>query len=116
MQKILTTIVISIVVICVSFGAGYLTREIKGNSGTGGSSASNSEQVSRIVELTRDQLITERAELSAERTAIERERNLVSKERAELDRQRELAKTDRGDFTELSSVLENIRVLAQDKE
>ena len=102
--------------ILIAFGAGYITREIKCNSGASGSGSGNSEQVSRIVELTREQLTTERTELATERATIERERNLVSKERAELDRQRELAKADRGSLEELSNVLENIRVLAQDKE
>ena len=122
MQKTITAIVISLVVLCLSFGSGYLTGYFRKNHSQGGSSSSNSEQIDRIVELTREYLVRERAGLESERVLIGEQRIQLERDRAELERertlfarQRDLVVTDRADLGELAKVLEEIRDLAQGK-
>ena len=120
MQKILTTIVVSIAVICITFGAGYLTGHFRKDSNQNRPSSDNSDKISRIIELTREYLVAERASISSERNLVEQQRNQLAIDRTEFererqlfDRQREAAKADRGDLTELTNLLNEIRVLAQ---
>ena len=109
--------------IVAAFGSGYLTGYFRKDHSQGGSSSGNSEQVSRIVELTREYLVRERASIAGERRLVEQQRNQLERDRAELERertlfarQRDLVVTDRADLGELAKILENIRDLAQDKE
>ena len=122
-QKTLIAVAISIVLLCGTFGAGYLTGHFRKDSNSSGSGSSYSEQIGRIVELTREYLVRERAGLEAERNLVreqrvqlEADRAVLKRERDLFNRQREAARTDRGDLKELTEVLNKIRVMAQDKE
>lgn len=123
MRKTLIAVAISIAILCSTFGAGYLTGYFRKDSNSGGSGSGYSEQIGRIVKLTREYLVRERAGLSLERNLIREQRVQLEADRANLKRerdlfnqQREAASADRGDLTELTEVLNKIRVLAQDKE
>ena len=123
MQKTLIAIGISIIVICISFGSGYLTGYFRKDNSSSGSSSGYSGQIGRIVELTREYLVRERAGISCERELVgeqriqlEKDREQLKRERDLFNRQREAARTDREDLSQLTSILSDIRELAQDKE
>lgn len=123
MQKTSKCVIACLALVCFSFSAGYVSSCVRKDNKSGGSGSSSDNQISQLVELTREYLVRERAELAAERSLINQQRDLLTADRAELERernlfnrQRELVVSDRADLAELTNIFEQIKVLAQGQE
>jgi transposase len=73
----------------------------------------DNSQVARIVELTREHIVRDRAELASERERLEGLAIGIDRERKALDRQRSIASSDGSDLGELASLIENCIVQVQ---
>ena len=108
MQKILAYIGGSIFTIALLFGGGFLTGRLTADKQSDKTSPDYSNQISRIVELTRSYLIERSGELK------QREDLLAAREVRIADRERifreaeERARADRADVAELEGVLTEI--------
>ena len=108
MQNILTYIGGSILTIALLFGGGFLTGRLTADKQSDKTSPDYSNQISRIVELTRSYLIERSGELK------QREDLLAAREGRIADRERifreaeERARADRADVAELEGVLTEI--------
>ena len=102
MAKIIGSLACLFLAIILTFGSGYLTGYFRKNHSQGGSSSSNSEQIDRIVELTGEYLVRERAGLESERVLIGEQRIQLTKDREQLKRERDLFNRQREAASALS--------------
>lgn len=123
MQKTSKWAIACLTLVCFSFSAGYISSCVRKDNKSSGSGSGGNSQISQLVELTREYLVRERAELATERNLFRQQRQQLEADRIELERernlfnrQRELVVSDRADLAELTRIFEQIRVLAQGKE
>lgn len=108
MQKVFAYIGGALLTITLLFGGGFLTGRLTANKQSSDSGSDDSNQISRIVELTRSYLIERSGELK------QREDLLAAREVRIADRERifreaeERARADRADVAELEGVLTEI--------
>ena len=94
--------------ICIGiFISGYVTGVFnRPGNGKPSTDESNSYSIDRIVELTREYLVTERKQLADERNNLDRLAESIDTERKQLERERVIASSDRKGLAELERLIE----------
>ena len=108
MQKVFAYIGGALLTITLLFGGGFLTGRLTANKQSSDSGSDDSNQISRIVELTRSYLIERSGELKQREDSISSREARISERERILREAEERATTDRADVAELEGVLTEI--------
>jgi len=114
-QKILAYIGGSIFTIALLFGGGFLTGRLTADKQSDKTSPDYSDQISRIVELTRSYLIERSGELKQREDSLSSREARISERERLLREAEERATTDRADLKELEQILSSIADLSETK-
>ena len=115
MQKILAYIGGSIFTIALLFGGGFLTGRLTADKQSDKTSPDYSNQISRIVELTRSYIVTRTGELKQREVSLSNREARISERERILREAEERAAADRTDFIELEQILSSIADLSETK-
>ena len=115
MQKILAYIGGSILTVALLFGGGFLTGRLTADKQSDKTSSDYSNQISRIVELTRSYLIERSGELKQREDSLSSREARISERERILREAEERATADRTDLKELGQILSNIVDLSETK-